>query len=77
MSVEHLGEWLLSTPEDLGSNPAVSNFHINIYLLFGNDENKAKEAGKVPFFFKKIGIISKIVICFNFHEAVPIAPIGM
>ena len=53
MSVEHLGEWLLSTPEDLGSNPAVSNFHIKIYLLFGNDENKAKEAGKVPFFLKK------------------------
>ena len=41
---------LLPIPEDPGSNPVIDNFYWTYLLLTVcvNDENKEKEAGKVP-----------------------------
>ena len=51
-----LAERSLMILEDPGSNPVIGNFYLNIYLLLTvcrKDENKEKEAGNGPFFFKK------------------------
>ena len=47
-----LAERSLTIPEDLGSNPVIGNFYLNIFLLLTvcrKDENKEKEAGNGPF----------------------------
>ena len=51
--VAQLAERLLMIPEDPGSNPAIGNFYLNIYLLLTvcrKDENKEKEAENGPYF---------------------------
>ena len=53
MVVAQLAERSLMIPEDPGSNPVISNFYLNIYLLLTvcrKEENKEKEAGNGPFF---------------------------
>ena len=43
-----LTELSLTTPEDTGSNPAISNFHEEHMLIYRNDENKEKLAKNGP-----------------------------
>ena len=54
--VAQLAERSLMIPEDLGSNPVIGNFYLNIYLpltVCRKDKNKEKEAGNGPFLKKE------------------------
>ena len=72
--VAQLAEQLLMIPEDPGSNPVISNFYLNIYLLLTvcrKDENKEKEAENGPFFLKKNSLLGCLLAVVKWSACSP------